>query len=93
MSDRELDPAQLAEDLLKTNARGLKWHLLRIDRKRHLVYFRNMQHNGLWQTRYILPAKGFQVTLDEELAMQPNVRPHTRRAQYRTAAVRVERLT
>lgn len=93
MSNGELDPAQLAEELLKTDARNLKWHLLRIDRRRELVYFRNMQRNGLWQTRYVLPAKGFQVTLDEELAMQPHVRPETRRAQYRTAAVRVEPIT
>ena len=81
---------RLAEELLSTDARGLKWRLLRHDRKRRLVYFRNMQNNGKWQTRYLLPTIGYQVSLDEELAMAEHVRPQFRRAEYRTVFVQVE---
>ena len=90
MNRNDFDPTRTAEELLKTNARGLKWRLYRIDRKRKLVFFRNMQHNGLWQTRYILPSKGYRVTLAEELAMLTHERERFRRADYRTVAVQIE---
>lgn len=83
---------QLLQDLLSTSARGLKWHLYRLDRKRRLVFFRNMQQNGRWQTRYLLPTLGYHITLDEELATLKHERERFRRARYRTVAVRIEPL-
>ena len=90
MSSDEFDPNRVAEELLNTDARGLKWCLYRIDRKRRLVFFRNMQRNGLWQTRYVLPSQGYRVTLAEELVMLSHERERFRRADYRTVAVQVE---
>ena len=90
MNRNDFDPTRLAEELLNTNAHGLKRRLYRVDRKRRLVFFRNMQNNGLWQTRYILPSKGYRVTLAEELAMLTHERERFRRANYRTVAVQIE---
>lgn len=83
---------QLVTELLSTSARGMKWHLRHLDRKRRLVYFRNMQQNGRWQTRYVLPTLGYRVTLDEELDTQKQIRERFRRARYRTVAARIEPL-
>ena len=70
----------------------MKWRLLRLDKRRRLVLFRNMQRNGRWATRYQLPTLGFSITLEEELDMNEPAREHTRNARYRTVAVRIEPL-
>ena len=86
----QVDQENLVAELLTGDARSLKNRLRRLDPRRRLVYFRNMQRNGHWQTRYLLPSLGYWVTFDEELSELEHERAHFRRARYRSIACRIE---
>jgi hypothetical protein len=56
----------LAQELSKLSFSQARGRMRRLDQKVRLVFLRNVQTSGRWETRYELPTLGARVTLIEE---------------------------